>query len=695
MKEKIRIFVCENYLNEIKQVIRNLDGFNCSIVPLKQQCVTRQLREKVSELDVSKADYNLYIASSCNYPIVENDYIPDNLKIIKEEQCFDFILNRESVKYYNADGAYLLSSGWLSNWSDNIKEWGFDRISAQEFFKESCRYLMLLDTGVMKSSEKDLKEMASFLKVDYKILPVGLDLLQYKITTQLQEFELKNQQKILQKNYNDNQKQLAEFVMTLDLVNVLSQSNDELKMIKDMINLFEMLFAPKETYFLNISVKDNYTLFDNNLKHITSKKIRNDLLSLSNGYEICKDNSSFKFSINFGEIHLATVLIKNVAHPEYINRYLNLIVHIQKILGLTISNTRRYKKIEQQSKDLFEKIHELKINERRYLKAQETGKVGDWEFYLKSQKFWGSYEAKRMFNLDQNIEELSFEYVENRIIQREKIHQAVIDLIEKDKPYDVIYQLYPYEDVGVRTIQSRAVLERDDTGKPISVVGVVQDISKQVENENKIKQKDEQIEIIERILWHDISNSFAALKSCFRLFKKTESNEILDYGDGLVEKGINLIKKMRTVQKTLKDSGELQIVNVSKLLESTIKNYTIKINIKGDCIVMADEALTPVFDNIISNAIRHGNADKVEISLSNLKDEAIIKIADNGTGIDDALKSKVFEKNFVAGKSGNTGIGLYIVKKTIERYNGKIHVEDNKPQGTTFIIKIRNHSETN
>ncbi|MCF7793756.1 MAG: hypothetical protein K9N09_04600 [Candidatus Cloacimonetes bacterium] len=52
------------------------------------------------------------------------------------------------------------------------------------------------------------------------------------------------------------------------------------------------------------------------------------------------------------------------------------------------------------------------------------------------------------------------------------------------------------------------------------------------------------------------------------------------------------------------------------------------------------------------------------------------------------MKPKIFEEGFIHGETGHTGIGLYIVKKTIDRYEGSISVYDNEPKGVVFEINL-------
>lgn len=66
----------------------------------------------------------------------------------------------------------------------------------------------------------------------------------------------------------------------------------------------------------------------------------------------------------------------------------------------------------------------------------------------------------------------------------------------------------------------------------------------------------------------------------------------------------------------------------------------------------------------------------------------MISICDNGIGIPDLYKEKVFEQSVTLGKSGNTGIGLFIVRKTVERYGGTVVIENNHPHGTCFRINL-------
>jgi len=67
--------------------------------------------------------------------------------------------------------------------------------------------------------------------------------------------------------------------------------------------------------------------------------------------------------------------------------------------------------------------------------------------------------------------------VENGIPERERVHQALIVLVEKNQPYDLEFEIHPISGPKRRIIKSIAELELDDAGQPCKVLGVVQDIT--------------------------------------------------------------------------------------------------------------------------------------------------------------------------------------------------------------------------
>lgn len=110
-----------------------------------------------------------------------------------------------------------------------------------------------------------------------------------------------------------------------------------------------------------------------------------------------------------------------------------------------------------------------------------------------------------------------------------------------------------------------------------------------------------------------------------------------------------------------------------------------------DLYVYADKNhLIRILNNILKNAIQAIPTDRrgrIEISLYKEDGSAIIAVKDNGSGIPDDKKDKVFTPNFTT-KSSGTGLGLAISVNMIEAFNGRIYFNTQLDKGTTFYVEI-------
>jgi two-component system, sensor histidine kinase LadS len=105
--------------------------------------------------------------------------------------------------------------------------------------------------------------------------------------------------------------------------------------------------------------------------------------------------------------------------------------------------------------------------------------------------------------------------------------------------------------------------------------------------------------------------------------------------------------------------------------------------------------LYSIFQNLIENAIKYRKPDyndsflKIKI-LTDAK-EAVIEFSDNGIGMSSEYHNKVFDMFFrIHSGKESTGLGLYIVKVSVEKLGGTIHMESKPEQGTTFFITLTN-----
>jgi chemotaxis family two-component system sensor kinase Cph1 len=174
---------------------------------------------------------------------------------------------------------------------------------------------------------------------------------------------------------------------------------------------------------------------------------------------------------------------------------------------------------------------------------------------------------------------------------------------------------------------------------------------------------------------------------------------------GYVVEGVSLMQKL--IDDVLAYSKvdtlgiAFQVTEVETALNRTLKNLRQRIGETGAIIthdplptVMADETqLIQLFLNLIGNAIkfRSSQPPKIHISAKRLEDEWLFSVQDNGIGLDPQFSDRIFiifQRLHTRDEYPGTGMGLAICKKIIECHRGRIWVESQLRQGTTFYFTI-------
>ena len=193
-------------------------------------------------------------------------------------------------------------------------------------------------------------------------------------------------------------------------------------------------------------------------------------------------------------------------------------------------------------------------------------------------------------------------------------------------------------------------------------------------------------------LWfHDFKNDINVIKNALEIFLETEEEKFLS----MLTDRINLVEDRQEryqAPANLLDSLKIQPIAVNSLRDIQKGYRRVAIDCPKEPIyVKANKLLFPVVLNIIHNAFQHSNKEDLHVNLdiSEEDDKVFLKIKDDGQGIADDIKSKIFEKNYIRDNKSDSGMGLYLAKITIDKYGGKIFVEDNIPTGAIFTIELQ------
>lgn len=214
-----------------------------------------------------------------------------------------------------------------------------------------------------------------------------------------------------------------------------------------------------------------------------------------------------------------------------------------------------------------------------------------------------------------------------------------------------------------------------------------------------------------------ISANNEILKKLFNSTKENIDEDLIETFEDVLSIDFEAIKRITNLVQSLKrfvrlDETVLQKANINKELDLTleilrhktkkgieiIKNYS-----DIEEVECYPNMLNQVFLNVLMNGIqsvekekseqKENYVGKIEISTKEENGYLIIQIKDNGCGITEANKKKIFQAGFTTKKVGEgTGLGLAICKKIIEKHKGQISfiskITKNSGNSTSFIIKI-------
>ncbi len=250
-----------------------------------------------------------------------------------------------------------------------------------------------------------------------------------------------------------------------------------------------------------------------------------------------------------------------------------------------------------------------------------------------------------------------------------------------------------------------------DNGAINGAVVTFIDITERKATEKEISDARNQAELYVDLMGHDINNmnqiGIAYLEHALEELTLSEEDRVLITKPlEALYNSSKLIDNVRKLQAITEGNINNKPIDVSRVLQEVITQYShvpgrevnITFNPACGCTVIADELLKDVFYNILGNAIKHSTEHvKIEVRLDRVseanKEYCSVTIDDNGPGIPDELKSKIFTR-FQRGKTkaSGRGLGLYLVKTLVEEFKGKVWVEDrvagDHTKGSRFVIML-------
>jgi signal transduction histidine kinase len=204
---------------------------------------------------------------------------------------------------------------------------------------------------------------------------------------------------------------------------------------------------------------------------------------------------------------------------------------------------------------------------------------------------------------------------------------------------------------------------------------------------------------------HELKSPIAAMKLNLQTLEK--HNLDTDKRNVLIERCIKEANRLNDLCNNILFASQIEgrqyvqakeIFNFSDLVEDSVTDYANRYphrfeeEILPGCKINGDRVMLQMaINNLLENAIKYAPGKPIEVKVELVDDTIQLQIKDEGPGIRDDEKKKIFNKFYRVGneesrKAKGTGLGLYLTCKIISQHRGKICAKDNKPTGSIFEV---------
>jgi len=331
-------------------------------------------------------------------------------------------------------------------------------------------------------------------------------------------------------------------------------------------------------------------------------------------------------------------------------------------------------------------------------------------------------------NLGYNIEEIEnltnadLTHPDDREVSRQwlqKIFNREVDNYRTEKRFVKKDGSIFWADLAVSAI-------KDKNNNIVNVIGIVTDITERKNAAEEIKQKNEELQIINSekdkffsIIAHDLRSPFNGFLGLTELMVTDLHNMTLEdinrIAGELNKSAKNLYRLLTNLLEWSKMQGGMVTFSPEKLSLKKITDESLKIFVATakrkqieieeligeDIFVNADKSmLETIIRNLVSNAIKFSNAgSKVNISADDTNNNVEISVTDNGIGMSKDLVDNLFKIDKQTTRKGtenepSTGLGLLLCKEFIEKHGGTLSLESETGRGSVFKVILPSDNST-
>ncbi len=282
------------------------------------------------------------------------------------------------------------------------------------------------------------------------------------------------------------------------------------------------------------------------------------------------------------------------------------------------------------------------------------------------------------------------------------MESAIQELMEEGREVVTSHQRLKVRRGDSLFLQVKMTRMVDEYGRPMGFVLVFDDRTN-LEQAQRLAAWQE----VARRIAHEIKNPLTPIQLSAQRLKKrclpalTSGQDVFSECTATIIAQVDEIRKLVSefsefarMPKLKKAPGDLaalisEVVHLYQQMQPQV-TFTVQVNDILPVFFFDPVQIKRVLINLLDNAIAAlENTGKIQVTLScdSGKSTAFLQVADNGPGVEDKAKMRIFEPYFSTRKSG-TGLGLAICQTIVGEHNGSIRVTDNEPRGSIFIVTL-------